>query len=101
MYIPDDLTVGSLGNYYNVYRIGLKYGAFFPSIVFYQIIQIAKPVLISAFSNMKTNLSVIKKKIGQRPPRKFLLEKKIALCCPKAQHVKPHFELVFQQIMRW
>lgn len=24
MYIPDDLTVGSLVNYYNVYKVGLK-----------------------------------------------------------------------------
>lgn len=24
MFIPDDLTVGSLGNYYNVYTVGLK-----------------------------------------------------------------------------
>lgn len=66
---------------------------------FYQVILTAKSVLISTFSNIKTNLSAIKRKrpgTSQEFPARKKKKKILALCCPNAQHVKPHFESVSQ-----
>lgn len=60
----------------------------------------AKLVLISTFSNIKTDLSAVKSKCPETsqefPVRKKKKKNDLALCSPNAQHVKPHFESVSQ-----
>lgn len=63
--------------------------------LFYHVILTSKLVLISTFSNIKTNLSTIKRKWPETSQEFPVGKKKIlSLCCPNAQHVKLHFESV-------